>query len=163
MRALRHSQCILRCRAESGQAFSHFATPDRSAAEFAHAACELAMQYPQAQTIHLLMDNLNIHHRKSLTDLVGEQVGGEIWDRFTVHYTPKHGSWLNRAEIEIGMFRGNASAAEEFRTSRPFAAKAEPGTAGRIAPVPKSTGSSTAKKPAGSSAARNTLLKRSEN
>jgi len=44
------------------------------------------------------------HHRKSLTDLYGAEVGGEIRDRFTVHYTPTHGSWLNQAEIEIGMF-----------------------------------------------------------
>jgi hypothetical protein len=61
------------------------------------------MQYPDAKTIHLVMDNLNIHSRKSLTDLLGEQVGGEVWDRFTVHYTPTHGSWLNQAEIEIGL------------------------------------------------------------
>jgi hypothetical protein len=32
------------------------------------------------------------------------EIGGEIWDRFTVHYTPTHGSWLNQAEIEIGLF-----------------------------------------------------------
>jgi len=50
------------------------------------------------------MDNLNIHRLKSLTDLLGQQVGGEVWDRFTVHYTPTHGSWLNQAEIEIGIF-----------------------------------------------------------
>lgn len=50
------------------------------------------------------MDNLNIHCRKSLTGVFGAEIGGEIWDRFTVHYTPTHGSWLNQAEIEIGMF-----------------------------------------------------------
>jgi hypothetical protein len=50
------------------------------------------------------MDNLNIHRRKSLTDLRGEEfVGCEVWNRFTVHNTPKHGSWLNQAEIEIGL------------------------------------------------------------
>ena len=32
------------------------------------------------------------------------EMGKRIWDRFTVHYTPKHGSWLNQAEIEIGLF-----------------------------------------------------------
>jgi hypothetical protein len=32
------------------------------------------------------------------------KMGTEVWGRFTVHYTPTHGSWLNRAEIEIGMF-----------------------------------------------------------
>jgi hypothetical protein len=61
------------------------------------------MQYPQADTIHLVVDNLNIHRRKSLTDTFGHDVGSEIWDRFTVHYTPTHGSWLNQAEIEIGI------------------------------------------------------------
>jgi hypothetical protein len=49
------------------------------------------------------LDNLNIHRRKSLTDLLGDQIGNEVWDRFTVHYTPTHGSWLNQAEIEIGL------------------------------------------------------------
>jgi hypothetical protein len=33
-----------------------------------------------------------------------EAAGGWLWERFTVHYTPKHGSWLNQAEIEIGLF-----------------------------------------------------------
>jgi hypothetical protein len=50
------------------------------------------------------MDNLNIHRRKSLTDLLGNDVGCQVWDRFTIHYTPTHGSWLNQAEIEIGIF-----------------------------------------------------------
>jgi DNA primase len=62
------------------------------------------MQYPKARTIHLVLDNLNIHRRKSLTDVYGAEIGGEIWDRFTIHYTPTHGSWLNQAEIEIGLF-----------------------------------------------------------
>ena len=84
----------------------HFTIPtlDRSGFEFAQAMAELACQYPNAKTIHLVMDNLNGHTRKSLTDLYGEEFGGEIWDRFTVHYSPRHGSWLNQAEIEIGLF-----------------------------------------------------------
>ena len=64
----------------------------------------MALAYPEAKTIHLVMDNLNIHRRKSLIDFYGAEVGGQIWDRFTVHYTPTHGSWLNQAEIEIGIF-----------------------------------------------------------
>ena len=87
---------------KAGRHFT-FATPDRSALQFAHVLFELAMQYSDADTIHLVMDNLNIHRRKSLTDLLGEEVGAEVWDRFTVHYTPTHGSWLNQAEIEIGL------------------------------------------------------------
>jgi len=88
---------------KAGRHFT-FPTPDRSAFEFAQVAFEVAMAYPEAETIHLVLDNLNIHRRKSLTDLYGKELGTEIWDRFTVHYTPTHGSWLNQAEIEIGMF-----------------------------------------------------------
>jgi len=88
---------------KAGRHFT-FPTPGRSAFEFAQVACHLAMQYPKAKTIHLVMDNLNIHRRKSLTDVFGVEVGDEIWGRFTVHYTPTHGSWLNQAEIEIGIF-----------------------------------------------------------
>jgi hypothetical protein len=50
------------------------------------------------------MDNLNIHRRKPLTDFYGDEMGGEISGRFTVHYAPTHGSWLNQAEIEIALF-----------------------------------------------------------
>lgn len=84
----------------------HFttATPDRSGAEFARMVGHVTGQYPAAQTIHLVMDNLNTHGRKSLTDYYGEQEGGRIWDRFTVHYTPKHGSWLDQAEIELSLY-----------------------------------------------------------
>ena len=84
---------------KAGRHFT-FATPDRSGVEFAKALFELAMAYPEAETIHLVMDNLSTHSRKSLTDLFG----AEIWDAFTPHYTPAHGSWLNQAEIEIGLF-----------------------------------------------------------
>ena len=45
------------------------------------------------------MDNLNIHGRKSLTDYFGEERGDALWKCLTVHYTPKHGSWLNQAEM----------------------------------------------------------------
>ena len=49
-------------------------------------------------------ENLNIHCRKSLTDVFGVEVGNEFWGRFTAHFTPPHGSCLDQAEIEIGIF-----------------------------------------------------------
>src|ERR1700675_2073809 len=79
-------------------------TPNRSAPEFAQALGRIVDHYPFARTIHLVMDNLNIHCRKTLTDYFGQQEGGYLWDRLTVHYTPTHGSWLNQAEIEISLF-----------------------------------------------------------
>jgi DDE superfamily endonuclease len=88
---------------KAGRHFT-FVTPNRSAFEFARVICDLALQYPNAKTIHLVMDNLNIHCRKSLTDAFGAEMGGEVWNRFTIHHTPTHGSWLNQAEIEIGLY-----------------------------------------------------------
>ncbi len=84
----------------------HFtqATPTRSAAEFAEFLRSIADHYRDAQTVHLVMDNLNTHYRKTLVDRFGEKEGNALWGRFTVHYTPKHGSWLNQAEIEISLF-----------------------------------------------------------
>ena len=88
---------------KAGRHFT-FATPDRSGFEFAQVAVTLAMAYPEAKTIHLVLDNLNIHRRKALADVFGAEMAAQVWGRFTVHYTPTHGSWLNQAEIEIGMF-----------------------------------------------------------
>jgi len=79
-------------------------TPNRKGTEFAMMARDIARAYPRAETIHLVMDNLNTHCEKSLTANLGEKRGQKLWQRFTVHYTPKHGSWLNQAEIEIGLF-----------------------------------------------------------
>jgi hypothetical protein len=81
-----------------------FATPDRSGFEFAQVAVALALAYPAAKTIHVVMDNLHIPSRKSLADVFGAAMAAEVGDRFAVHYTPTHGSWLNQAEIEIGIF-----------------------------------------------------------
>src|SRR5579862_9534851 len=79
-------------------------TPTRSSPEFADFILEIAAHYSAADTIHLVVDNLSTHTRKALTDRFGEEIGGWLWNRFTVHYTPTHGSWLNQAEIEIGLF-----------------------------------------------------------
>ena len=84
----------------------HFtkATSDRSSPQFADYLLEIAEHYPEADTIHLVMDNLSSHTRKAVTERFGEKAGGWLWNRFTVHYTPTHGSWLNQAEIEISLF-----------------------------------------------------------
>ena len=88
---------------KAGRHFT-FATPDRSGFEFAQVAVSLALAYPAATTIHLVMDNLSSHSQGSLVAVFGTEMAAEVWNRFTVHYTPTHGSWLNQAEIEIGIF-----------------------------------------------------------
>jgi transposase len=79
-------------------------TKNRKAPEFAKIVEQIVRSYPRVKTIHLVMDNLNTHCKKSLTGYFGEKVGARIWSKLTPHYTPKHGSWLNQAEIEISMF-----------------------------------------------------------
>ena len=79
-------------------------TPNRSSPEFADFIESIANGYPKAQTIHLVMDNLSSHTHKALVDRFGKEEGRALWDRFTVHYTPVHGSWLDQAELEIGLF-----------------------------------------------------------
>jgi hypothetical protein len=59
---------------KAGRHFS-LATPDRSGPEFANAVEAIVQSYPAAQTIHLVMDNLNIHCRKTLTDYFGLDYG----------------------------------------------------------------------------------------
>ena len=80
-----------------------FPTTNRAGYQFAQVMFRLAIAYREAKTIHLIMDNLSTHTRKSLTDFYGESVGAESWNRFTIHYTPKHGSWLDLAESELGV------------------------------------------------------------
>jgi hypothetical protein len=79
------------------------ATPNRTAGQFALVIRDLVAAYPAAQTIHLVMDNLNTHCRTSLTDHLGARAARALWRRLTVHHTPKHGSWLNQAEIELSL------------------------------------------------------------
>ena len=67
-------------------------TPNRSSPEFADYLLDIAIRYPEADTIHLVLDNLSSHTRRAVVERFGEKAGGWLWDRFTVHYTPKHGS-----------------------------------------------------------------------
>jgi hypothetical protein len=60
-------------------------------------------RYAFALTIHLVQDNLSTHSENSLIAAFGEKEGRRLWRRFTVHYTPKHASWLNAAEIEASL------------------------------------------------------------
>ena len=59
--------------------------------------------YGTARRIHLVLDNLNIHFRKCFEEVLGQRAATKLLKRVQFHYTPKHASWLNMAEIEIGV------------------------------------------------------------
>lgn len=59
--------------------------------------------YARARRVHLVLDNLNIHFRKCFDDVLGRRAAAKLLRRVQFHYTPKHASWLNMAEIEIGI------------------------------------------------------------
>jgi hypothetical protein len=59
--------------------------------------------YSRARKIHLVLDNLNTHFRASFETVMGTEAATAFLARLEVHYTPKHASWLNMAEIEIGI------------------------------------------------------------
>lgn len=61
----------------------------------------LEVHYPKAKHIRLVMDNLNTHNISSLYEAFEPQKALELAKRLEIHHTPKHGSWLNIAEIEL--------------------------------------------------------------
>lgn len=63
----------------------------------------LTNAYAKARRVHLVLDNLNTHFRKSFDDVLGTRAAATLLRRVQFHYTPKHASWLNMAEIEIGI------------------------------------------------------------
>ena len=79
-------------------------TKRRTKADFACAVRYLAdVLYPDARCIELVLDNLNTHCYQALVDTFGILEANRIMNRVCFHYTPVHASWLNMAEIEIGI------------------------------------------------------------
>jgi len=79
-------------------------TKRRTKQDFAYAMRYLVdVLYPVVVCIDVVMDNLNTHHYHSLVEFFGKQEADRIMDRLCFHFTPKHASWLNMAEIEIGV------------------------------------------------------------
>jgi hypothetical protein len=64
---------------------------------------EIADQYQEAERITLVMDNLNTHTPGAFYETFCPDKAKALWDRFEFVYTPKHGSWLNMAEIELNV------------------------------------------------------------
>lgn len=79
-------------------------TERRTKTDFAKFLASIERNLSDAKKITLVMDNLNTHNERSLIEFYGEEEGRRIWNRFDVHYTPTHGSWLNQAEIAINIY-----------------------------------------------------------
>ena len=79
-------------------------TDHHKAIDYAHVLKELAdVQFPNAEKITLVQDNLNIHKPSSLYEAFPAPEARRLVERFEWHYTPKHGSWLDMAEFELGV------------------------------------------------------------
>lgn len=79
-------------------------TNQRTAVDWAQQIKDLVdVKYPRAKRITLVMDNLNIHAGASLYKAFPPEEARRILNKLEIHYTPKHGSWLNMAEIELSI------------------------------------------------------------
>jgi DDE superfamily endonuclease len=79
-------------------------TGRRTAVDFAEVLRWLAEElHPEAEKVVLVMDNLNTHKPASLYEAFPPEVARRIAERLEIHHTPKHGSWLNVAEIELSV------------------------------------------------------------
>ena len=80
------------------------ATEQRTRQDWAEWIRELVdVHYPEAEVLVLVMDNLNIHTLGSLYEAFPPEEARRIASKLELHYTPKHGSWLNMAEIELSV------------------------------------------------------------
>lgn len=79
-------------------------TRRRTKVDFAHCMKWLVDEvHPDAEVIRIILDNLNTHGPASLYEAFPPADARRLLDRLAFHYTPKHGSWLNMAEIELGV------------------------------------------------------------
>jgi DDE superfamily endonuclease len=81
-------------------------TARRTKADFVGFVCRMLRNgYSRARKVHLVLDNLNTHSRASFEEVLGMTTAATLLRRIQFHYTPNHASWLNMAEIEIGVLQ----------------------------------------------------------
>lgn len=79
-------------------------TDRRTAVDFARIVKDLLeVRYPHADKVVLVLDNLNTHKPAALYQAFEPAVAWRLLERLEIHHTPKHGSWLNMAEIELSV------------------------------------------------------------
>lgn len=81
-------------------------TARRTKVDFVSFVCQLLRNgYSKVRKVHLVLDNLNTHLLESFEEVLGVEMAATILRRIEFHYTPTHASWLNMAEIEIGILQ----------------------------------------------------------
>jgi hypothetical protein len=81
-------------------------TERKTKRDWAYFLEDIAVQYKSAEKITLVMDNLNTHTPGSFYETFPPDKAKALWNKFEFVYTPKHGSWLNMAEIELNVLTG---------------------------------------------------------
>lgn len=102
----RNGTCNLFMFFEPDRGWRHVAvTERRTSLDFAQQMKWLVDEaYPEAEVVRVVLDNLNIHRAAALYEAFPPAEARRILKRLEFHYTPKHGSWLNMAELELGVF-----------------------------------------------------------
>jgi len=86
------------------------ATKNRKKDDFAHFVKELVDEdYKDAELVRIILDNLNTHFESSFYETFGKEEAERILSKIEFHYTPKHGSWLNVAELEINVMQSQCT------------------------------------------------------
>jgi transposase len=101
----RHGVCniFLACEPLAGKRYTQV-TARRTKVDWARFMRELIdVHYPHAEKIVLVMDNLNTHTPAALYEVFPPAEARRLVEKLEIHYTPKHGSWLNMAEIELSV------------------------------------------------------------
>jgi len=100
---VRHGTCSIFCWVEPLRGWRRVdAQPQRTRVDWAaQVKALLTLDYPDAETVVLVMDNLNTHNIASLYEAFEPAEAFALAQRLEIHHTPKHGSWLNIAEIEL--------------------------------------------------------------
>ena len=91
----------------------------------------LEEDFPQAAKVHLICDNLNTHHLGSLYEAFPAEQAHRLARRLNIIYTPRNGSWLNVAEIELSFLSRQCLEPSDRRSPRPSSGKCRPGTSRR--------------------------------
>ena len=123
-------------------------TDSRAAVDFAHCMRELAdVHYPKAERIRVVLDNLSTHSRRRALPSLPACEARRVLRRLEFHYVPKHASWLNMVEIEIGVLRGQCLDRRIGNRRTPRRPRSPPGNASAMPPEPASNGCSQPKSP----------------